>query len=147
MNSLSLDGLVSNGKGLPYNPNLKVRANELRRSQTNAEKRLWYDFLSGCGHKFLRQKVIGHYIVDFYCAKRRLVIEVDGRHHYTRDGLTYDAIRSDFLAHLGVSVLRFENRDVVENFSVVCDAISQFLKSGSVLIEEKHPQTAVQPAP
>lgn len=127
---LNLKGLFWNGNGLPYNPKLKDRAKFLRHAQTKEEKRLWYGFLSTCGYKFLRQKVIGHYIVDFYCANRHLVIELDGQHHYTDDGRRYDAIRSDFFAQMGISVLRFENRDIVERFSVVCHEIEHFLSSG-----------------
>ena len=68
--------------------------------------------------------------MDFYCAKRRVVIEVDGQPHYTDEGQMHDSIRSDFLAQMGISVLRFENREIMENFSVVCHEIQRFLFSG-----------------
>ena len=124
---LKSQGLVFNGKTLPYNPNLFERAKELRKKPTKEENHLWYDFLSTHAQKFTRQKVIGHYIIDFYCASHGLVIEVDGSRHYTDNGLAYDAIRTDYLEQFDISVLRFTNEQIRTTFTHVCTKIDQLL--------------------
>jgi very-short-patch-repair endonuclease len=94
---LKENGLYWNGKTFPYNLKLKDRASEMRKHMTEAERKIWYEYLSPHPQKFVRQKIIGHYIVDFYCAKYSLTIEIDGSHHYTEDGIEYDQIRTDYL--------------------------------------------------
>ena len=102
---------------LPYHRKLKQPARRLRSNMTGAEKKLWsklrLNHLAGC--QFNRQKPLGQYIVDFYCPKARLVIEVDGGQHYTEEGKEYDRERSLYLASLGVTVLRFSNAEVTDN--------------------------------
>ncbi len=110
---------------LPYNKKLIPRAKELRRDMTPQEKHLWYDFLSKYPVRFQRQKTIGSFIVDFYCHKARLVVELDGSQHYTQEGLAYDAERTRFLEGAGLTVLRFSNDDIDRNFISVCDYINQ----------------------
>ena len=80
-----------------HNPNLTGNARSLRKEMTKEENRLWYDFLKEYPVRFLRQKVIDNYIVDFYCHKYSLIIELDGSQHYEEEGLKKDAIRTEKL--------------------------------------------------
>ncbi len=95
-------------------------AKELRRNMTPEEKHLWYDFLRKYPVRFLRQKVIGSYIVDFYCAKANLVIELDGSHHGYENETKKDEKRTEFLESLGLKVIRIPNYEVNDNFLYVC---------------------------
>ena len=108
---------------LPYNKNLIQNARELRKNMTPHEKKLWLDFLSKYPIKFLRQKIIGNFIADFYCSKVRLVIEIDGSQHFFENGLKYDRFRTERLEEYELSVIRFTNKDINENFSGVCEFI------------------------
>lgn len=108
---------------LPKNRKLKNRAQKLRREMTREERHLWYDFLRDYPVQFNRQKVIGSYIVDFYCDRAKLVVELDGSQHFEEDGLRYDADRTALLSGEGLTVLRVSNHDIWENFSGVCTAI------------------------
>ena len=90
---------------------------------TKEEKHLWYDFLKNLPITVNRQKVIGNYIVDFYCAKANIAIELDGSQHYFEQGLQKDAVRDEYLNLLGIEVLRYSNLDIKKNFSGVCDDI------------------------
>ena len=87
---------------------------------TKEERRLWYDFLKLFPVTVNRQKVIGRYIVDFYCAERKLVIELDGAQHYEEDGAASDRERDEALKRLGITVVRYSNADVNRNFEGVC---------------------------
>ncbi len=78
-----------------HNPNLTDNAKKLRKNMTKEERHLWYDFLRQYPVRFLRQKVIDNYIVDFYCAKAKLVIELDGGQHYEESIQRYDKIRTE----------------------------------------------------
>ena len=102
------------------NSNLRKNAQKLRRQMTKEERRLWYDFLKRLPVTVNRQKVIGHYIVDFYCASRKLVIELDGSQHYEAEGAGSDRERDHALNQLGISVVRYSNDDINRNFSGVC---------------------------
>ena len=97
----------------------------LRRNMTKEEKHLWYDFLKKLPQTIHRQKVIGKYIVDFYCAEAKLVIELDGSQHSTKSGAEDDFLRDEYLNDLGITVLRYSNIDVFENFEGVCSDISR----------------------
>jgi len=110
---------------LEYNRNLIPRARELRRDATPQENHLWYDFLSTYPIRFQRQKTIGSFIVDFYCHRAKLVIEIDGAGHYTDSGLAYDEERTLILNQFGLRVIRFGNAAVEEDFEGVCRAIVQ----------------------
>ena len=112
---------------LPYNRELKSRAQELRKKATPQENKLWYRFLRKHPGHFTRQKTIGNYIVDFLCPSKKLVVEIDGSQHYTDDGLAYDQVRSEFLESLGLHVLRFTNKEVDSSFDSVCRAIQDDL--------------------
>jgi very-short-patch-repair endonuclease len=109
------------------NPNLTGYAQRLRREMTKEERHLWYDFLKALPLTFNRQKVIGKYIVDFYCASARLVVELDGSQHYETEDLEADAIRDEYLNHLGLTVKRYSNGDINSNFENVCEDIYEFI--------------------
>ena len=90
---------------------------------TKEERRLWYDFLKQLPVTVNRQKVIGHYIVDFYCARAKLVVEIDGSQHYEEEGAASDRERDQVLNEMGISVARYSNHDVNRNFEGVCKDI------------------------
>lgn len=90
---------------LPYRHNLIPRAKELRKGATRQENHLWYDFLRTYPVRFQRQKTIQNFIVDFYCHRARLVIELDGSQHYTEQGQACDRERDAILSGLGLKVL------------------------------------------
>ena len=102
------------------NPNLRKYAQKLRREMTKEERRLWYGFLKQLPVTVNRQKVIGHFIADFYCASAKLVIELDGSQHYEDEGAASDRERDLALNELGISVVRYSNSDVNRNFDGVC---------------------------
>ena len=108
---------------LPENKKLSSLARKLRNNATRHENRLWYEFLRGYPVQFNRQKVIINYIADFYCAKARLVIELDGSQHYSQDGMAYDLAREEVLNSFDLKVLRFSNLDIDSNFDGVCQSI------------------------
>lgn len=110
---------------LPYNGDLVARARELRKNMTAAEKKLWYGYLRGFKFRVLRQRPIAYFIVDFYCAALKLVIEVDGHSHFTEAGKVYDAKRTEILAGYGLRVIRFTNDEVLHNFEAVCQHIER----------------------
>ena len=102
------------------NPKLRKNAQKLRRDMTKEERRLWYDFLKQLPVTVNRQKVIECYIVDFYCASRKLVIELDGSQHYEDKGADADRERDLALNRLGITVVRYSNEEVNRNFESVC---------------------------
>ena len=108
---------------LNYDGSLKPHAQELRRNMTRQERHLWYDYLKTCPIQFRRQKQFGFYIVDFYCAKCNLVVEIDGSQHYEPDEKLYDETRTTYLNSLGLRVLRFSNYDIDRHFEAVCETI------------------------
>lgn len=112
---------------LKYNPKLKDLARELRNNMTKEERKLWYQFLHSCNTRFLRQKVIGNYIVDFYSPKAGVVIELDGGQHYEDNAIEKDKIRDEYLKNLGLKVLRYTNIDINKNFEEVCNDILENL--------------------
>ena len=107
-----------------HNKELTPLAKQLRREMTKEERHLWYDFLRTYPVRFSRQKVLGKYIVDFYCAKAKLVIELDGSQHYEADKSKTDAERTAFLDRYGLYVIRIPNHEVRENFEGVCAYIN-----------------------
>lgn len=102
-----------------YNHNLVPLGKKLRKEMTIQEKHLWYDFLAKYPLRFQRQKIIGNYIVDFYCAKAELVIELDGSQHYLEHGIQNDLKRTTELEKKNIRVIRFSNLDVENNFEGV----------------------------
>ena len=105
------------------NPTLKPYSQKLRREMTNEERHLWYDFLKGLPVTFNRQKVIGNYIADFYCASSKLIIELDGSQHYEEKGVESDKKRDEYFNCLGLVVLRYSNEDINRHFDSVCEDI------------------------
>ena len=110
---------------LPRNRSLKQPARELRKNMTDAERKLWAYIRRKQihGRQFYRQFVIGNYIVDFYCPKAKLVIEVDGGQHFTEEGKESDRNRDLYLERLALRVLRFNNREVLTNIEGVVHEI------------------------
>ncbi|MBR5535791.1 MAG: endonuclease domain-containing protein [Clostridia bacterium] len=114
---------------LYYEKNLISNAKYLRKNMTRQERHLWYDFLSKYPIKFQRQKVIDNYIVDFYCHKAKLAIELDGSQHYSDAGVSNDEKRTQTLKQYGLTVMRFSNLDIDRNFDAVRIAIDDYIKS------------------
>ena len=117
-------GLITSGFHLPYNPNLIERAKEMRKNPTLAEKKLWQVFLRNFKYRVLRQRVIDHFIVDFYIPKLKLVIELDGGIHNKEEIAEYDKQRTLFLEVYELEVIRFKNEEVMNNIDAVCEKIS-----------------------
>lgn len=111
-----------------YNKANIPRAKELRKNMTPWERKLWYNFLRAYPIRFQRQKAIGNYIVDFFCAKACLALELDGGGHYELRQAAKDDARTCALRHMGVSVLRICNMDVDGNFREVCEMIDLAVK-------------------
>ncbi|MFA6446851.1 MAG: endonuclease domain-containing protein [Patescibacteria group bacterium] len=107
--------LVKGGCFLPYNPELVERAKEMRKSPTLAERKLWHK-LQDLSPRFLRQRPIDNFIVDFYCPKLKLAIEVDGGHHFNQEGKGHDLERTAILESYGLEVVRFTNDEILNNF-------------------------------
>jgi len=110
-----------------YNKNLVSNAQELRKNMTPEEKHLWYDFFKKLPITVHRQKNIGNYIVDFFIASKRVVIELDGIQHYQSENKRSDMIRDSEFEALGIKVLRYSNTDIKTNFSGVCKDILKYL--------------------
>ena len=106
-----------------YNKENIPLAKALRKNMTPWERKLWYEFLRDYPLRFQRQKAIGNYIVDFYCAKMGLVIELDGGGHYTEEQAEKDALRTKDLESMKLTVIRICNLDVDRNFHGVCEYI------------------------
>ena len=102
-------------------------AQYLRKNMTEEERHLWYDFLKSLPITVKRQKIIEHYIVDFYCASRNIIIELDGSQHYNEQGIEKDVIRDKRLQEKGYKILRYSNHDIKFNFQGVCEDIYQHL--------------------
>ena len=112
------------------NTKLTGTAKVLRRNMTKEENHLWYDFLKKLPITVHRQKVVGKYIVDFYCADAKLVIELDGSQHYELKGRAEDKERDEYLQALGITVVRYSNLDIHKRFEAVC---ADLLKRMSLL--------------
>ena len=111
-----------------HNKQLVPLAKQLRKEMTKEERHLWYDFLRSYPVRFSRQKVLGRYIVDFYCAEAKLVIELNGSQHYEESKMKEDAERTSFLAGYGLTVIRIPNNEVSQNFHGVCEHIHMMVK-------------------
>ena len=114
---------------IPKDNSQLENARRLRREMPPLERKLWYLFLRKYPVKIYKQRIIGRFIVDFYCASAKLVIEAYGSQHYDPQGMTYDAERSEFLSALGLEVLRFSNRDIDKDFDGVCERIDIVIQS------------------
>ena len=125
MPSLRGGGIVIEYK---HNKSLVGVGRMLRQNMTPEERRLWYDYLREYPIKFNRQKIIGKYIVDFYSAKAKLIIELDGSQHYEDDGVLKDNERTKFLEQYGFTIIRIPNNQIRQNFSGVCEYIDLCVK-------------------
>ncbi len=111
-----------------HNPKLTENARALRKNMTKEEKHLWYDYLRKSKVRFLKQKVIDNYIVDFYCSELNLVIELDGGQHYDEKGnIKYDTIRTEKLKQRALTVIRIPNNEIWNNFDGVCEFLDDFI--------------------
>ena len=99
---------------------LSENAKILRNNMTKEEKHLWYDFLKNRPVRFLRQKVLGRYIADFYSAEAKIVIELDGSQHYENENRIYDEKRTEFLEQYGLKIIRIPNGEINKNFEGIC---------------------------
>ena len=106
-----------------HNKKLVPNSQTLRKSMTKEERHLWYDFLKQLPVTVRRQKVLGQYIVDFYIASDKIVIELDGSQHYEKAHRERDALRDAYLENLGCTVLRYSNADINCRFRGVCEDI------------------------
>ena len=111
-----------------HNTKLVPLAKKLRKDMTKEERHLWYDFLRTYPIRFSRQKVLGQYIADFYCAQAKLVVELDGSQHYMDQGMDNDAKRTAFLEGYDITMVRISNREVSENFQGVCEHIDHMVR-------------------
>ncbi|MCS5423036.1 MULTISPECIES: endonuclease domain-containing protein [Psychrilyobacter] len=102
----------------------------LRKHMTQHERLLWERIKNKkiLGYRFHRQYGIERYIVDFYCPKLKLIVELDGRQHHMREGVEYDEVRNDFLISLGLTVVRFDNKEIEENIENVIDRIKESIE-------------------
>ena len=121
------------------NSKLTRNAQELRKGMTKEERHLWYDFLKTLPVTFNRQKVIGHYIADFYCAEKKLIIELDGSQHYMDEGQQADVVRDAYFVSLGLTVLRYSNRQIHTEFDRVCTDVLRHLATSSVTADAATP--------
>lgn len=103
-----------------HNKDLIRVAKNLRSNMTKEEKHLWYDYLKNYKVRFSRQKILGKYVADFYCAKANLVIELDGSQHYQEKELDYDKARTEYLSKFNIKVVRIPNNELNKNFDGVC---------------------------
>ena len=112
---------------LPYLKDTRVK---LRKNMTEAELVLWEVLKDKklCNRKFRRQHSIGHYIADFYCTSEKLIIELDGQHHYSTEGIDKDIERDKHLEMMNIKVLRFENKEVFNNLTAVLKIIKAHFK-------------------
>lgn len=111
----------------PYSKSNIPLAKTLRKNMTPWERKLWYEFLREYPIRFQRQKAIENYIVDFYCAKAGLVIELDGSQHFNRNEAIKDRIRTERLENLNLIVLRIPNNEIDDNFAGICDHIDSLV--------------------
>ena len=123
-----------------YNKENIPLAKVLRKNMTPWERKIWYDFLRNYPVRFQRQKAIGNYIADFYCAKARLVIELDDGGHYTPEQAEKDEQRTYDLSAMNLTVARICNLDIDRNFCGVCEYVDR-------LVQNSLPQSASLTAP
>ena len=123
-----------------HNQKVKQYAKEMRQHMTPEERRLWYDFLSKSAYHFRRQQTVGNYIVDFYAARLKLAVEVDGRQHFDKKAYDYDVKRTGCLLERGIRIIRFTNQQIRRDFAGVCEvvdlAIADIILDGEIVCTE-----------
>lgn len=110
-----------------HNKKLTPLSRILRKNMTKEERHLWYDFLKNLPITIHRQKVMGCYILDFYCADKKFAIELDGSQHYEKQGVDHDMARDAYLREQGITVLRYSNLELSQQFEDVCNDILKHL--------------------
>ena len=125
-------------KNIKRNDALTAFSQSLRKNMTKEERHLWYDFLKNLDLAVHRQYVIGQYIADFYIGKFKIVIELDGGGHYESEQQEYDIKRNTFMQSIGLTVLRYSNRDIRENFRGVCEDILLNIEKKKQVITAEH---------
>lgn len=118
-----------------HNKQIVGTARMLRKNMTKEEKHLWYDYLRLHPARFSRQKILGKYIVDFYSAKLKLVIELDGSQHFTEEAIRYDNERTEFLKNYDLKVIRIPNWEINQNFDGVCEYLNEILSDSAEDVE------------
>lgn len=118
------------------NKNLVEVSRILRKNMTDQEKHLWYDYLSEYPVRWYKQRIINNFIVDFYCSKAKLAIELDGGQHYEKDAMEYDKFRTKIINLYNIEVLRFSNYDVDNNFEGVCAVVDKTVKERILLVND-----------
>jgi len=111
-----------------YNKKLASRSKQMSREMTKAERKIWFELLSKrqlLGYKFIKQKIVFNYILDFYCAELSLAVEIDGESHNQKQ--EYDKVRKDLLRSCGITILRFTNEEVMENLECVRESLVRWL--------------------
>ena len=116
---------------LPKDNSKLDMAKKLRREMTPHERKLWYLFLKNYPVKIYKQRIIDRFIVDFYCASAKLVIEIDGSQHYEDKGQISDQERTAILESYGLKVIRYSNREIDREFSAVCESIIEAINERS----------------
>ena len=111
-----------------HNKKLTSFAQKLRKEMTKEERQLWYRYLRYYPYQFRRQVTCGNYILDFYCAKARLAIELDGSQHYDPEKAAKDEQRTHELSKMGIYVLRIPNNEIWNNLGGVCDRIDMLVQ-------------------
>jgi very-short-patch-repair endonuclease len=110
-----------------YNKHLRDAARQLRKNMTEAESKMWYEFLRFNKPRAHRQRPMGRFIADFYIPKAKLIIEIDGDVHENEKSLVKDSERTEFFNTLGLTVIRFTNTQVIYNFKQVCEEIKRHI--------------------
>ena len=110
---------------MQHNKKLTTLAQKLRREMTKEEKQLWYHYLREYPVRFRRQVTCGKYILDFYCAKAKLAVELDGSQHFEPEAMNHDQERTTYLNSIGIYVMRIPNNAIWHNLGGVCDAIDE----------------------
>jgi len=118
-------GLITTGFHLPYNPDLVERARKMRKHPTAAERILWEKYLRNLKPRFIRQRPIDQFIVDFFCPQLKLVIEVEGSIHDLKVNMIYDEVRELFLNVYNLELLHIQNEDIFNRLNDVCQIIEQ----------------------
>ena len=114
---------------LEYNQNKILRSRQLRQNMTPCEEKLWHLYLKKYPLKFQRQKIIGDYIADFYCAKEHLIIEVDGESHDSIQNIIHDKLRTKIIAKYHLRILRIPNEKIRNHFYEVCEYIDMVVQA------------------
>ncbi len=110
-----------------YNKDNVILARSLRKNMTPWERKLWYNFLRTYSPRFQRQKLLGNYIVDFYCSKAKIIIELDGGGHFEPEQIRKDNERTVYLESTGLKVIRISNTAIDKNFNEVCEYIHRMI--------------------